>query len=190
MRTHGKRSAAASRITNNSLTYGVVPKGMSEAEQMRRAVGNSMKKTANGPSPQYGGEIYDSNDKDDPAFWEREFTHNHLSDLSSKKPADRKAPAPQPPPDPSRPTPAAAAAEEEDETPAVVKDVREHINSVYVVSRSIMSKTERKRNVLVSKALSRPHNPEYVNLLKSMKDKPTLEMADTIMDYAEDMEED
>ena len=52
-----------------------------------------------------------------------------------------------------------------------------------------MTKSVRKRSARVMQSLSRPRDAAYVNALEAVKEKPTPDRAEIMMEFAEDMEE-
>jgi hypothetical protein len=162
---------------------------------------------------QWGGEVYESNDDDDPQYWDKQFgaptaaaafvnlqeideataMDIALADSTSRPYAPNYGGHAAPPPLNSYKNPvgyepdATAGA---DDTPLFIVSSRTHITTNYANNCSNMEKAVRKRHVKVTKALSHPYDQAYTNTLKSVQEKPTPERAQTIMDYAEDMEED
>ena len=78
----------------------------------------------------------------------------------------------------------------DDDTPMIIVSTREHVAKSRRENRKTMSKKERKRHTKVVDALSRPRNNTFVNELKGVKDLPSPDRAQELMEFAEDMEED
>ena len=198
MNVHGRQTAADKRVTNNGLMSAYIPAGMTEEQQMAAVMQQSMNANATNDVTEdelMGIALLESSElAAGGGITQQPLTQ---SQLNSKMPAipqqvlqaTTHTTIPQPALHATaHATPMNSNTTESDDTPMFIVNTRNEVSKKRREKRRELSDKQRRVHVtFLCKNLSRPHNAAYVNELAAIKDLPTPERAEEMLEFTEDM---